>query len=163
MSRAERLQQLQRLCDYSFKRPALLEEALTHDSNRVNNREVPTYQRLEFLGDSVLSLVVSEYLYRNNTNFNEGELTKKRSELTDAKKQTQILEKLALKDYILFGQSVPKDQFKGHHKFVESLIGAVYIDGGLEEARKLIRKFWEFTDGANTASTASDGSYCVLS
>ena len=163
MSRAERLQKFQISCGYTFKRSELLDEALTHDSNRVNNREAPTYQRLEFLGDSVLNLVVSEYLYRNNTNFTEGQLTAKRSELTDAKKQGQIADKLALKDYILFGQSVQRDKFRGYHCFIESVIGAVYMDGGLEDARKLIRRFWEFTDDANTNSTAAAGNSCVLS
>ncbi|CAF0984697.1 unnamed protein product [Adineta ricciae] len=162
MNRTELLRRFQTACGYTFKNITLLEEALTHDSNRVNNREAPTYQRLEFLGDSVLNLVVSEYLYRNNTSFTEGQLTTKRSELTDANKQRQIAEKLALKDYILFGQSVPRDQFRGHHCFVESVIGAVYMDSGLEDARKLIRRFWEFTDDANTASTAGAGN-CVLS
>ncbi|CAF0984717.1 unnamed protein product [Adineta ricciae] len=163
MSRAERLQKFQTACGYTFKNVTLLEEALTHDSNRVNNRDAPTYQRLEFLGDSVLNLVVSEYLYRNNASFTEGQLTTKRSELTNANKQSQIAEKHALKAYILLGQSVSIDQYRGHHCFVESVIGAVYIDGGLEEARKLILKFWGFTDDTNTASSASAGNSCVLS
>ncbi|UJR38190.1 hypothetical protein I4U23_030863 [Adineta vaga] len=161
MNRTELLRRFQTACGYTFKRSELLEEALTHDSNRVNNRDAPTYQRLEFLGDSVLNLVVSEYLYRNNPNFTEGQLTNKRSELTDATKQRQIADQLALKDYILFGQSVAREQFRGHHSFVESIIGAVYIDGGMEEARKLIRKFWELTDAAPAAAAAAGA--CLLS
>jgi ribonuclease-3 len=126
----------------------------------VNDRSVPTYQRLEFLGDSVLNLVVSEYLFLNSPNLTEGQMTEKRKELTEARKQVQIAEKLKVKDHILFGQSVIRDQYTGYHSFVESIIGAVYIDGGLEEAKKLIRRLWELTDSSNTAAAAGS---CVIS
>lgn len=135
-------------CGYGFKNIKLLEEAFRHDSNRVNDRTLPTYQRLEFLGDSVLNLVVSDYLYRNNPNANEGQLTNQRKDLTEATKQTQIAEKLNIKDCITFGQSVRKDQFSRCHSFVESLIGAIYIDGGLEETRKVIYRLWELNENS---------------
>jgi ribonuclease-3 len=162
MSRIEILKRIQTRCGYTFKNEKLLDEALTHDSNRVNDRAVPTYQRLEFLGDSVLNLVVSDYLYRNNPDFTEGQLTDKRKELTEAKKQTLIVEKLNLKDDILFGQSVRKDQFGKYHSFVESMIGAVYIDGGLDAARLVIRRLWELSDSSNTATPAAAGA-CIIS
>ncbi|CAF0919143.1 unnamed protein product [Rotaria sp. Silwood1] len=160
MNRTEALKKIQTACGYSFKNIKLLEEALTHDSNRVNDRSVPTYQRLEFLGDSVLSLVVSEYIYRTNQDFNEGQLTNKRKELTEAVKQIQIAEKLNIKDYITFGQSVQREQFSKYHSFVESLIGAVYIDGGLEETRRVIHRLWEFSGNANVADNRNG---CVIS
>ncbi|CAF1072272.1 unnamed protein product [Rotaria sp. Silwood1] len=160
MNRTEALKKIQTACGYSFKNIKLLEEALTHDSNRVNDRSVPTYQRLEFLGDSVLSLVVSEYIYRTNQDFNEGQLTNKRKELTEAVKQIQIAEKLNIKDYITFGQSVRREQFSKYHSFVESLIGAVYIDGGLEETRRLIHRLWELSGNTNVADNRNG---CVIS
>jgi ribonuclease-3 len=160
MNRADLLR-FQNSCGYTFKNDKLLDEALTHDSNRVNDRSVPTYQRLEFLGDSVLNLVVSEYLFLNYPNFTEGQLTDKRKELTEAKKQIQIAEKLNLKDHILFGQSVRRDQYTGHHSFVESIIGAVYIDGGLDKAKELIRRLWELSGNSNTAQAAAGS--CVIS
>jgi ribonuclease-3 len=160
MSRTEAFNKIQASLGYRFKNIKLLEEALTHDSNRVNDRTMPTYQRLEFLGDSVLNLIVSDYLFRTYPDFAEGQLSDKRKELTQAVKQVQIAEKLNIKEHILFGQSVNRDQFSKHHSFVESLIGAVYIDGELDAARKLIHRLWELSGNSNTANA---GSYCTIS
>jgi ribonuclease-3 len=153
----EVLNRIQASLGYRFKNIKHLEEALTHDSHRVNDSTVPTYQRLEFLGDSVLNLVVSDHIYRAHSDFTEGQLTNKRKELTESLKQGQIAEKLNIKDYISFGQSVNRDQFLGYHKFVESLVGAVYIDGGLDAAKQVITRLWELT----SASTPAGG--CVIS
>ena len=159
MSRAERLaKNIQETCKYTFKNPAILNEAFTHDSNRVNDRTVATYQRLEFLGDSVLSLVISEYLYRKHPDYNEGQLTNARKILIEAKKQTEIAEKLKLKDFIDFGQSVQKDIFAKYHSFVESLIGAIYMDGGFTEAERVIRHLWALEPTSN----ANNAGGCVL-
>ncbi|CAF2491056.1 unnamed protein product [Rotaria sp. Silwood2] len=160
MDRTEALKKIQNACGYSFTNIKLLEEALTHDSNRVNDRSVPTYQRLEFLGDSVLNFVVSDQIYRSNQDFNEGQLTNKRKELIESVKQSQIAEKLNIKDYIVFGQSVRKDQFSKYHSFVESLIGAVYIDGGLDKTRQVIHRLWELSDTSNAANSRAG---CVIS
>ncbi|CAF4244477.1 unnamed protein product [Adineta steineri] len=160
MSRAELLKGFQTTCGYNFKNIELLKEALTHDSNRVNDRTLPTYQRLEFLGDSVLNLVVSEYLFHAYPDASEGQLTNKRKELTEARKQAQIAETLKLKDHIVFGQGVQRNIYAAHHDFVESIIGAVYIDGGMGESKKLIGRLWELklSDTPNTG-----GGYCVIS
>jgi ribonuclease-3 len=160
MNRTEAFNKIQTALGYRFKNIKLLDEALTHDSNRVNDRTLPTYQRLEFLGDSVLNLVVSDFIFRTYPDYNEGQLTNKRKELTEALKQAQIAEKLNIKDHIVFGQSVNRNQFSRYHSFVESLIGAVYFDGGLEEAKKVIHRVWELSGNSNTASA---GSNCVLS
>lgn len=160
MSGTEAFNKLQVDIGYRFKNIKLLEEALTHDSHRVNDRTVPTYQRLEFLGDSVLNLVVSDYIFRNHPDFNEGQMTKKRKELTEALKQRQIAEKLNIRDHISFGQSVDRKQFLGYHNFVESLIGAVYIDANLDAAKQVVRRLWELSDNP---STANAGSNCIVS
>ena len=160
MNRIELLKRLQDSIGYRFNNVKLLEEALTHDSNRVNDRSAPTYQRLEFLGDSVLNFVVSDHIFRNHPDFNEGQLTNKRKELTEALKQTQIAERLNVKDYISFGQSVDKSKFSKHHSFVESLIGAVYVDAGLDAAKKVIGHLWELSDNSNTANA---GGSCTIS
>jgi len=146
---------VQTLISYQFKTIKLLEEALTHDSHRVNNATIPTYQRLEFLGDSVLNLVITEYLFRNNPNLTEGQLTAQRKELTEGKKQTEIAREINLQDHVSFGISVNRNQFSRFGSFVESLIGAVYIDGGLEAARGVIYHLWKITNNA--------GSVCVIS
>ena len=160
MSRIELLNNIQTSLGYRFRNVKLLEEALTHDSHRVNDRTVPTYQRLEFLGDSVLNLVVSDHLFRNHPDFNEGQLTTKRKELTEGLNQTRIAERLNIKDYISFGQSVDKSKFSRHHSFVESLIDAVYVDAGLDAARQVIRQLWELSDNSNTANA---GGSCTVS
>lgn len=160
MNRVESLTKIQAALGYRFKNIKLLEEALTHDSHRVNDRSVPTYQRLEFLGDSVLNLVVSDHIFRNHPDFNEGQLTNKRVELTQAIKQGQIAEKLNIKEHVFLGQSVNRNQFLRYHSFVESLIGAVYVDSDLNEAKQVIRRLWELSDNSNTANA---GTSCVIS
>jgi ribonuclease-3 len=160
MSRKEAFNKIQSSLDYVFKNINLLDEALTHDSNRVNDRTVPTYQRLEFLGDSVIYLVVSDHLFRKHPDFTEGQLTIKRKELIEAVKQGQIAETINIKEYISFGQSVRRDEFSRYHSFVESLIGAVYIDGGLVAAQKVIHRLWKLADHSNARN---GGSSCVIS
>jgi ribonuclease-3 len=160
MNRTESLKEIQTRLEYSFKDITLLEEALTHDSNRVNDRNLRTYQRLEFLGDSVLSLIITDYLFRTYPNSNEGELTIKRKEWTESLKQSQIAEKLNIKEHISFGQSVNRALFSKYHSFVESLIGAVYIDGGLDAAKQVINRLWELRDNSGAANTTSN---CVMS
>lgn len=155
MSRAASFTAVQTVISYQFKNIKLLEEALTHDSHRVNNATIPTYQRLEFLGDSVLNLVITEYLFRNNQNFTEGQLTARRKELTEGKKQTEIANEIKLQEHVSFGLSVKPEQFSRVGSFVESLIGAVYIDGGFEAARGVINRLWKINSSA--------GSWCVVS
>jgi len=160
MSLEETFRKIQAGLGYNFKNIKLLQEALTHDSHRVNDHTMPTYQRLEFLGDSVLNLAVSDYLFRNNPNFNEGQLTNKRKELTEALKQIQIAEKLNIKDHISFGLSIDKNKFSKYHSFVESIIGAVYMDADFNEAKRVIYRLWELSGNPNTANA---GSSCVIS
>ena len=160
MNRAESLAKIQTALGYTFRNTKLLEQALTHDSHRVNDRSVPTYQRLEFLGDSVLNLVVSDHIFRHHPDFNEGQLTDKRKDLTQAIKQGQIAEKLNIKEHVFLGQSVNRNQFSRYHSFVESLIGAVYVDSDLSEAKKVIGRLWELSDNSTTANA---GTSCVVS
>ena len=163
-SRLEELTKLQAILNYTFKNQKFLEEALTHDSNRVNDRNAVTYQRLEFLGDSVLNLVISDYLYRENPTYGEGQLTTQRKELTEGLRQTQVAKKINIQDYIVFGQSVRKNEFSRCHSFVESLIGAVYMDGGYSEAAKVIFRLWDLELPSHIqGDAANNGNNCVLS
>lgn len=146
MNRAASLNTVQATCGHLFKNTKLLEEALTHDSHRVNNAVMPTYQRLEFLGDSVLNLVITEYLFKKHPDYTEGQLTTTRIELTRAQKQTEIAREMNLGEHVSFGLSVRKENFSRLHSFVESLIGAVYIDAGFEAARKTIYRLWKLDE-----------------
>jgi ribonuclease-3 len=136
-----------KLCDrlgYVFKDSELLHQALTHGSS---SRRAKDYERLEFLGDRVLSLVIAEALFRNHAKENEGKLAARHSAIVRGNVCAEIGEKIGLQDFIRVGDTEKKT---GVHKMssvlgdaVEALIGAIYMDGGLEAARSVILKLWQ--------------------
>lgn len=134
---------LQNDLGYKFRNIGLLEEALTHDSNRVNALNSKTYQRLEFLGDSVINLIITEYLYEDSSNMSPGLMTERRKECTNAMAQSRIAEQLHLEKYISFGASVDQNKFRKQHCFVESIIGAIYIDGGFDVTMRVVKNLWK--------------------
>lgn len=138
---------LQNKIGYQFKNPALLNEALTHSSyaNEHKSQHIKYNERLEFLGDSVLSIVVSDYIYKNCPELPEGELTKLRASLVCEKSLYEFAKKIDLGKYLVLSKgerhnggadrpSILSDAF-------EALIAAIYIDGGLAPASKHILNF----------------------
>lgn len=138
---------LQKKIGYQFKNPALLNEALTHSSyaNEHKSQHIKYNERLEFLGDSVLSIVVSDYIYKNCPELPEGELTKLRASLVCEKSLYEFAKKIDLGKYLILSKgernnggadrpSILSDAF-------EALIAAIYIDGGLAPASKHILNF----------------------
>ena len=138
---------LQNKIEYQFKNPALLNEALTHSSyaNEHKSQHIKYNERLEFLGDSVLSIVVSDYIYKNCPELPEGELTKLRASLVCEKSLYEFAKKIDLGKYLILSKgerhnggadrpSILSDAF-------EALIAAIYIDGGLAPASKHILNF----------------------
>lgn len=138
---------LQNKIGYQFKNPALLNEALTHSSyaNEHKTQHIKYNERLEFLGDSVLSIVVSDYIYKNCPELPEGELTKLRASLVCEKSLYEFAKKIDLGKYLVLSKgernnggadrpSILSDAF-------EALIAAIYIDGGLAPASKHILNF----------------------
>lgn len=129
---------------YEFKNPALLKEALTH-SSFVNGKNHHSNERLEFLGDSVLSVVVSKYLFENLTDKPEGQLTRLRASIVCEHALFPFAEKIKLGDEILLGKG--EENTGGRHRrsiladAFEALIAAIYLDGGLEAARSFIIPF----------------------
>lgn len=129
---------------YEFKNPALLKEALTH-SSFVNGKNHHSNERLEFLGDSVLSVVVSKYLFENLTDKPEGQLTRLRASIVCEHALFPFAEKIKLGDEILLGKG--EENTGGRHRrsiladAFEALIAAIYLDGGLEAARRFIIPF----------------------
>jgi ribonuclease-3 len=124
---------------YRFRDVALLQAALTHSSSA--SSRVDSYERLEFLGDAVLGLVVCQELYERLPDAMEGELTKIKSAVVSRKTCAQVAEKLRLPDALSLGQGMePGDQLPKSLAagVLESVIGAVYIDGGLDAAREFI-------------------------
>jgi ribonuclease-3 len=122
------------------KDETLLKKALTHSSYANEKKLDYSYERLEFLGDSVLSLIVSEYLY-SNYNLNEGDMSKKRASFVCEEALEFYAKKIDLQKHILVGQgsketietSIIADVF-------ESLLGAIYIDSGFESAKNFVYK-----------------------
>jgi len=128
---------LEEKINYQFDNKKLLDEALTHKSCKkpYNN------ERLEFLGDAVLDLVVGEYLYRKFPNFHEGDLSKLRASIVNEKGFQKFAKELNLGSYIYI--SVAEENNNGRHKAsicsnaFEAVMGAIYLDGGLKEVENI--------------------------
>jgi len=138
------LKDLEKKLDYKFKDRALLKEALTHPSfqKRDLKNKTANNQRLEFLGDSVLDLIVTERLYCKLTSFSEGKLTKIKSVMVSKDTLAKWANHLSLGKHILLGKG--EDSTGGRKKLsiladcFESLLGAIYLDSGLQKAKKFI-------------------------
>ncbi len=139
---AEPLRRLEKKMRYRFQNIRLLELALTHPSYNINNAEKPNNQRLEFLGDSILGAVLSAKLYELYPSENEGSLSRKRSFFARGSHLAELGSYLQLDKVIKM--SPTEISHNGNHRpstledAVESLVGAVYLDGGFENARKCI-------------------------
>lgn len=127
---------------YQFADPQLLETALTHRSVGSHNNE-----RLEFLGDAVLSFVISAELYRRFDDVNEGTLSRLRASLVKGDTLALIARDLRLGDYLNLGSGELKSG--GYRRdsiladAVEAILGAVYLDGGIDRARQLILELYD--------------------
>ncbi|MBQ8789810.1 MAG: ribonuclease III [Ruminiclostridium sp.] len=138
------MKELQERIGYSFKNEKLLEEALTH-SSYTNGKHLKSNERLEFLGDSVLSIVVSKYLFENLTNMPEGQLTKIRAGVVCENALYPFARKIDLGKYIFLGKGEEMTGGRDRHSILadafEALIAAIYLDGGIEAARSFILPF----------------------
>lgn len=132
---------------YRFRDPELLAHALVHrsfltgtDLPYTNNNE-----RLEFLGDSVLNMLTTEFLYRMYPDDSEGELSKRKSAIVSGHACAQSSREWSLGEYIKIGKSEAKMGGRGKETILadayEAVLGAVYLDGGLEEVRAILNKF----------------------
>lgn len=142
------LRELQRRLDYSFKDPALLERALTHSSFAYEMRsglegEVSQdYESMEFLGDTILGFLISEHLFLNHPSLSEGELSKIRSFLVSANHLASLSQELDLGAFLKLGHGEEKTGGRKKKALLadlfESLIAAIYLDGGFEPTRRFI-------------------------
>ena len=124
---------------YKFNNINLLETAFTHLSY-ANEHDVQSYERLEYLGDSVLQLVVSEYLYNNFTELTSGELSKYRSHLVSTKNLSCITKKLHFDKYIKIGKALNSVSDALMADLFESVLASIYLDGGINPAKEFILK-----------------------
>ena len=139
------LTSLESKINLQFKDRNLLQTALTHRSYLNENRSwpLPHNERLEFLGDAVLELIITEYLYRNFDK-PEGDLTNLRSALVNYKLLSEVAKKIDLDKYILLSRGEAKDVGRARQVIlanaIESLIGAIYLDSGYDVALKFINE-----------------------
>ena len=137
---------LENKININFKNRDLLQIALTHRSYLNENRSyaLPHNERLEFLGDAVLEVITTEYLYRNFEN-PEGELTNLRSSLVNYRLLSEIAREIGLEDFILLSRGETKDTGRARQVIlanaIEALIGAIYLDQGLDKAKDFIDAF----------------------
>ncbi len=139
------LSELEKKIGVKFNNKETLEQSLVHRSYLNENPDFRLGQneRLEFLGDAVLELAVTEYLYRNYPN-PEGELTNWRAALVNAKMLADIAEEMGLNDFVLLSRGEAKDNGRARSYILanalEALIGAIYYDQGMEAAREFVEK-----------------------
>jgi ribonuclease-3 len=134
--------ELEKIIDYSFKNKRLLETALTH-SSYANENKIDYYnERLEFLGDSVLGIVVSDHLFVNNPNLPEGKLTKTRARIVCEASLDKTSRSIGLGDYLFLGKGEELTGGRSRTSILadafEALIAAIYLDSGFEQARYFI-------------------------
>ena len=141
--RKTKIETCQEKLGYPFKNINLLSQALTHKSFvNENNRKFKDNERLEFLGDSVLDLIIGEYSLKNFTNRMEGDLSKIRAALVNESNLSKIARQLDLGEYIQLGKG--ESMSGGHDKnsilanTFEAMVAAIYLDGGLKKTAKII-------------------------
>lgn len=140
----DRLDLAQRRVGYRFNDPTLVERALTHASIADNRRE--SNERLEFLGDSVLGLICCEQIFSMYPDLLEGEMTKIKSTVVSRQTCAVIAKQLELEDLLILGKGMKVHKVLPQSlaaALIESLVGAMYLDGGLEVARSFLRPLLE--------------------
>lgn len=151
------MQSLESRIHYKFRNSLLLAEALTHPSLAYESQR-PHFdnQRLEYLGDAILQLIVTEELFKRFTDAPEGQLTKLRSRVVSRRALARFAMMIHLGDYVLLGKG--EEATGGRRRLstladaFESLIGAVYLDGGPEAARELVLRLFEGEIGGMVSS-----------
>lgn len=142
------LSQLEEQLSIYFKDKQLLIKAFTHRSylNESNQKNIESNERLEFLGDSVLSLVISEYLYKKYPNIDEGQLTNLRSSIVSKKPLSQISRSLGLGNYLFLSRGEDESGGRQNNSMLadscESFIGALFLDQGLDAVKKFIDRYF---------------------
>ncbi len=132
---------------YRFRRPDLLEQALTHSADKMSKGFVRGYERLEFLGDRVLGLVIAEELYNRFPESDEGRLARQFNHLVRKEACAEIARDLGLGRLMRTGETTQRQQAEASQNVLgdlcEAVIAAIYLDSGLEAARKFIISLWE--------------------
>lgn len=131
----ESLAAVEELIDYQFFNRQLLARALTHSSAK--NQDHPSYERLEFLGDSILGLTMTDYLFKNYPQFSEGALSRLRSVLVSSKTLAKVVRSLGLDQYLLVSRGLQKSKTPNGlcADIFEAVTAAIYLDSNYDKAR----------------------------
>ncbi len=158
-NRNQQLETLQGILKYSFRTCSLLNMALTHTSFvKGDGKDASHNERLEYLGDAVLELCVSELLYTRYPDWSEGAMTRARANIVCEQALCEAARQFALQEYLLLGHG--EEVTGGREKpsilsdALEAVIGAIYLDGGIEAARRFVLRFAE--KGVRSAAEKSD-------
>lgn len=137
------MNQIEKKLNYFFKNPKLLEQSLTHPSCK----NTANYERLEFLGDSVLNLIISEYLINKHDSLNEGDLAPKRSYLINGELISSIAENLEIGKYLVMAKSeINSGGEKNKNNLenaLEAIIGAIFLDSDYEKTKEFVLNLWQ--------------------
>ena len=132
---------------YEFNNKSLLKQALSHSSfiNEMKKTGMESYERLEFLGDAVLELITSEFLFENYKELTEGQLTKLRASIVCEFTLSAVSEMLQFGEYVLLSKGEELTGGRNRSSILcdlfESVLGAIYLDGGMEPARAYVKTF----------------------
>jgi ribonuclease-3 len=141
------LKDLEAAIGYRFKNISLLQNALAHSSyaNERWHSSLMSNERLEFLGDSILGMLVADHLYRNFPDRPEGELTRMRADMVCERALAAVAGKIGLGEHLLLGKGEEAGGGRGRDSIladaVESVIAASYLDGGMEAAKQFVDRF----------------------
>ena len=139
------MSELENRIHYTFKNKKLLHEALSHSSSANEGKRTRSNERLEFLGDSVLSIIVAKHLFTHYTHLPEGELTKLRASLVCEKSLHEFACDFGLGEFLLLGKGEELTGGRERPSIIadafEALLAAIYLDGGMEQARKFVLQF----------------------
>jgi len=141
------ISKFEEIIDYTFEDKSYILEALTHSSYSNENKNYKFNERLEFLGDSVLSIVISDYLFKKEKDLPEGELTKLRANIVCEESLSEVGGQIHLGEHLLLGKGEEatggRDRISIIADALEAVIAAIYLDGGLEQASRFIFEFME--------------------
>jgi ribonuclease-3 len=137
------MRKLEQKLTCSFKNKGLLKQAFAHGSCRLelSLQDYETYERLELLGDSVVNFLTTEFLFFKYEKENEGSLAKKKAAIVSGKALAQAAKRLDLSSYLICANGVDKENPALLADVFESLIGAVYLDAGIEKCREIVSKY----------------------
>lgn len=137
-----KIDKLENNIGYKFNNIELLKNALVHKSYSNERKNISSNERLEFLGDAVLELTISEYLYKNYFNYPEGEMTRIRASVVCEESLYNVAKRNNFTEYLLVGkcEEISGGKYRASllSDVVEAIIGAIYLDGGYESSKKFI-------------------------